>query len=371
MQIKEVILRKDLKLFVKFPDTLYATCPQYVPALHSDQIHSLTKSASLAYCKRKMWLALSDDGKVVGRICAMINPHYNEFYNKKCCRFGWFDTIEDFAVAKALIDTATTWAKEQGMQQIHGPLYYNTLGKQGMLVEGFENVPQANTLYNFPYYPEFLEKMGFVKECDWVQYLMSDWHLPEKLIRISDALAQRHKVHYGSIEKLKRNSQQVNAFLHMYSEVFSGSVYNFIPFTEEEMQEEAHQSMAMLNDRCCTLVLDENEEVASFGINFPSLSKALQKAKGKLLPFGWFYILKALYCQNDTLDLMLTGSAPKWQGKGLTALLHSDVSLKAQKYGMKRFITNPQIETNSAAKVWGNYDSTLYMRRRCYIKDID
>lgn len=371
MLIKEVISRKDLKRFVGFPDKLYRDCPQYVPALHSDQIHSLTKSASLAYCQRRMWLAVDENDNVVGRICAMINPHYNERYGKKCCRFGWFDTVEDYNVAKALIDTAAKWAGEQGMTQIHGPLYYNTLGKQGMLVAGFENVPQANTLYNYPYYPQFLEKMGFVKECDWVQYLMSDWHLPEKLTRISDALSARNKVHYGSIESLKRDPEKVKAFLHMYSEVFSRSVYNFIPFTEEEMQEEARQSIPMLSDRCCTLVLDQNEDVAAFGINFPSMSKALQKARGRLFPFGWFYILKALYGHNDTLDLMLTGASQQWQGRGLTALLHSDISRKAQKYGMKYFISNPQIETNSAAKVWENYDSAPYMRRRCYIKDLD
>lgn len=370
MQIQEVISRRQLRQFVTFPDRLYRNCPQYVPALHSDQIRSLTKSPSLEYCTRKMWLALDDGNRVTGRICAIINPRYNELYGKKCCRFGWFDVVEEYEVAKALVEVASAWASEQGMTQLHGPLYYNTLGKQGMLVEGFENVPQANTLYNYPYYPEFLERMGFVKECDWVQYLMSDWHLPDKIQRLSESLKKRYKVHPGSVDKLKKDKAGVRAFLQMYSDAFSGSVYNFIPFTGAEMQEEAAQSIPLLSDRYCTLMLDENNQVASFGINFPSLSKALQKAGGRLFPFGWFHMLKALYGHNDTLDLVLTGSAPEWDGKGLTALLHADVSRKAEKRGIKYFISNPQIETNPAAKVWTNYDSTLYMRRRCYIKDI-
>ena len=134
-RIVEVTTRKDLRRFVEFPDRLYRDCPQYVPALHADQIKSLTKVSTLRYCTRKMWLAFRGN-EVVGRICGMVNPRYNELYNKKRARFGWFDTINDLEVARLLLGTAEAWAKEQGMDEIHGPLYYNTLGKQGMLVEG-------------------------------------------------------------------------------------------------------------------------------------------------------------------------------------------------------------------------------------------
>ena len=170
-RIIEVNDAKDIIRFVRFPDNLYRGCPQYVPALHTQEVRNLTKDAALEYCVHKMWMAL-DGGKVVGRICAMINPRYNERYGKKCVRFGWFDTIKDIKVARLLIETAEAWAKEQGMDTIHGPLYYNTLGKQGMLVEGYENIPPFNCLYNFPYYNDFMEQLGFEKECDWVQYKM-------------------------------------------------------------------------------------------------------------------------------------------------------------------------------------------------------
>ena len=188
--------------FIKFPDKLYKDCPQYVPALHSDQIKSLTKVSTLSYCKRKMWMVM--DGKtVVGRICGMINPRYNALYDKKRARFGWFDTIDDFEVAKLLLGTAEAWAKENGMNEIHGPLYYNTLGKQGMLVEGYENIPPFNCLYNYPYYNDFVTALGYVKECDWVQYkIAADQPLQEKITRIAGLLKQRYNLHEGSLNKL-------------------------------------------------------------------------------------------------------------------------------------------------------------------------
>ena len=162
-QIREVQSRKDLMRFVQFPDELYRGCPQYVPALHNDQVRSLTCVAPLKYCSHKLWLALDGD-RVVGRISGMINPRYNERYGKKRARFGWFDCIKDFEVARLLIGTAEAWAKEQGMDEIHGPLYYNTFGKQGMLVEGYDHVPPFNCLYNFPYYNDYVQELGYEKE---------------------------------------------------------------------------------------------------------------------------------------------------------------------------------------------------------------
>jgi len=370
MRIVEVISRKDLMRFVKFPDELYRGCPQYVPALHVDQIRSLTKCASLKYCERVMWLALTDEGKVCGRICGMINPRYNERYNKKCARFGWFDTVNDFEVAKALIETASEWARSKGMTQIHGPLYYNTLGKQGMLVEGFGNIPQFNTLYNYPYYVDFVERLGFTKECDWVQFRMDDWRLPERLEMIAERLQERYRLHFCDIDIIKKDKKKVMGFLQLYSDVFARSVYNFIPFTKEEMEEEAASCISMLRSKYCSILMDENNEIAGFGINFPSISKALQKARGRLFPFGWYHLLKAMYCKNDTADLMLNGTSAKWQGKGLSALYHKDVSKKFGKMGVRYSITNPQIETNTAVNVWETYNNDLFMRRRCFIKDL-
>lgn len=372
--ITEVSTKEQLKEFVRFPDRLYRECHQYVPALHSDQVSALTKSPSLEYCTRKMWLASNTEGKTTGRICAVINPRYNERYDKKCCRFGWFDCVDDYEVARELTDTAIKWAKSQGMNQIHGPLYYNTLGKQGMLVEGFQNIPQFNTLYNFPYYPEYMQRLGFEKECDWIQYKVHGYQLPERIDKLARVLMERYQLHFADIETIKKDKNLGRQFLRDYSDIFSRSVYNFIPFTDAEIEEELKLSVPMLKNECCAIIMDKDEHIAAFGICFPSISKALQKAHGRLFPCGWAYLLKAMNChetENDTADMMLVGADAKWEGKGLTAVLHYHMSQKFAQTSFRYFISNPQIETNNAVNVWENYsDKELFMRRRCFIKDI-
>ena len=368
--VVEVLSRKDLRRFIHFPLNLYKDCKQYVPALDSDQVKSLTRVSTLSYCKRRMWMVL-DGKKVVGRICGMINPRYNELYGKKRARFGWFDTIDDLEVARLLIGTAEAWAKEEGMTEIHGPLYYNTFGKQGMLVEGYENIPPFNCLYNYPYYNTLIEKLGFEKECDWLQYKMpADKGVPEKAVRISKLLMERYNLHEGSIEKLKKDPAMVRKFFEVYNESFASAVYNFIPLTDEEIEEEASSMLQFLSDKCSSIIFDENNELVAFGISFPSISLALQKAKGKLFPLGWFYLLRALR-NYETLDLMVNGAVPKWQNKGVSAVYHCILSDKAKLYGSKWGISNPQIESNSAVNIWNSYDHEDFMRRRCYIKTID
>ena len=369
-RIVEVQSKKDLKKFVGFPDQLYRDCPQYVPALHSDQVKSLTSVSTLSYCKHRMWMVM-DGKKVVGRICGMINPRYNERYGKKRARFGWFDTISDIGVARLLLGTAESWAREQGMTEIHGPLYYNTLGKQGMLVEGYENVPPFNCLYNYPYYNDLVTALGFEKECDWIQYkLRADQPVPEKMVAIADRLMERYKLVEGDIDSLKKYKALVRKFFQIYNDSFAEAVYNFIPFTDEEIAEEAEQTIGLLDKRLCCFLLDGDGEIAAFGISFPSISVALQKAKGSMFPFGWVHFLKALK-KFDTIDLMINGAAPKWQNTGVSSVFHNIMARQYREAGVKWAITNPQIETNSAAFVWNKYgDHELFMRRRCYLKEI-
>ncbi|MBO4476419.1 MAG: hypothetical protein J5737_06845 [Bacteroidales bacterium] len=368
-KVLEVTTRRDLLRFVRFPDRLYKGCAQYVPALHSDQIRSLTKAAPLSYCKKRMWLAL--EGKeVVGRICAVINPRYNELYGKKRVRFGWFDCIKDLDVASLLIRTAEDWAREQGMTEIHGPLYYNTMGKQGMLVEGYENIPPFNCLYNFPYYNDFMTELGFRKECDWVQYKMVANHgVPDKARRVAKLVMDRYNLHLGSLDELKKDPEQVRKFFKMYNESFSQSVYNFIPLTEKEIEEEAKSVMPYISDKVSSILLDEHGELVAFGISFPSISKALQKARGRLFPFGWIYLLRALR-NYETTDLMVNGAVPEWQNKGVSAVYYEEMAEKAARVGNRWAISNPQIESNSAVNIWNSYEHDPYMRRRCYIKEI-
>ena len=368
--IHEVAGRRDLRRFIRFPETLYAGCSQYVPPLHKGQEHELMHSASLQYCTRKMWLAEDASGKVVGRICAMINPRYNDKYGKRRVRFGWFDLINDAEVAELLIGTAEKWAKEQGMDEIHGPLYYNTLGRQGMLVEGFDKIAPFSCLYNYPYYVDIMQKLGFEKECDWIQYRMpADQGADDRLEAISARLMQKYRLRVADFDKLKKDKRVVRKFFKTYNECFDGNVYNFVPFTDEEIEEEIDQIIGQLDKRLCCVIMDEQDDVAAFGISVPCLSRAMQKARGSLFPFGWCHVLKAM---NDFehIDLMLEGAAPKWQNTGISAVFHGMMARQYKECGARWALANPQIETNTAVNVWARYEHELWLRRRCWIRKI-
>ena len=369
-RIIEVCNKRDLKRFIRFIDDLYKGCDMYVPPLHKGQERDLMHSPSLEYCSRKMWIVEDEKGKVVGRICAMINPRYNEKYDKKRVRFGWFDLINDVEVARLLIGTAEAWAKENGMEEIHGPLFYNTLGRQGMLIEGFDKLPPFSCLYNYPYYVDLMQQLGFEKECDWIQYMMpADQGVDERLKAISERIMEKNRLHVADFDALKKDRNMVRKFFKTYNECYDGTVYNFIPFTEEEIEEEIDQIMGQLDSRLCCVVMDEDDEVAAFGIAIPCLSRAMQKAKGSLFPFGWYHVLKA---KNDFthLDLMLEGAAPKWQNTGISAVFHGMMARQFKECGARWALANPQIETNTAVNVWGRYEHELWLRRRCWIRKI-
>lgn len=367
---REVNGKKDLKEFIRFPESLYKGCSQYVPPLHKGQEHELMHAAPLKYCQRKMWLAEDESGKTVGRICAIINPRYNEKYGKKRVRFGWFDLINDVEVARVLFEAAEAWAKEQGMDEIHGPLYYNTLGRQGMLIEGFDRLAPFSCLYNHPYYVDIVQALGFEKECDWVQYMMpADQGENDKLRSISARLMERYNLHVADFDALKKNRDMVRSFFKTYNECYDGKVYNFVPFTKEEIEEEIDQVMGQLDRRLCCVLMDSDNEIAAFGVAIPSLSKAMQKAGGRLFPFGWYHVLKALK-DFTYLDLMLEGAAPKWQNTGISAVFHGMMAQQFQDCGAKWALANPQIETNTAVNVWARYEHELWLRRRCWIKKI-
>lgn len=370
-RVKEVLSRRDLMRFIKFPDELYKGCEQYVPALHKGQAKNLMHSAALAHCERKMWVV--EDGKtVVGRICGIINHRYNERYGTRRTRFGWFDTINDIEVAGLLIETAASWAKEKGMEEIHGPLQYNTFGRQGMLVEGFDKVAPFSCLYNYPYYVELMQQLGFEKECDWLQYRMAaDQQVPEKMQNIARRLMERYKLRVADFDNMKKDPENLRKFFKAYNESFDGMVYNFVPFTDAEIEEEIGEIAGQLDKRLCCVLLDEDDEVAAFGISTPWLSEAMKKAKGSLFPFGWYHALKA---KNDmeTVDLMLNGAAPKWQNSGISAVFHCIMAEQYRANGVKWAVANPQIESNTAVNVWEKYDDKqLWLRRRCWIRGID
>ena len=367
--IKEVESSSDIARFIKFPHKLYKGNKQYVPVLNSDELSILTKSPSLDYCTLKMWLAYGSRGEITGRIAAILNPRSNEFHSQKRLRFGWFDFIEDIDVAKALIDKAIAWGKEAGMEEIHGPLGYNTWNRQGMLVEGFENVPPINCLYNYPYYPEFMEKLGFEKQIDWIQIkLKANSGVDPRLHKINDLLIEKYGLKILDLKEIKNRKGLVDKFFSSYNESFR-DIPNFVPLTEKEIKQIGEEYFPKLRPELTSIIVDKDDNIAAFGICFPSLSEAFQKAKGQLFPFGIFHILRAMKHYN-TIDFMLLGAAPEWQKKGISSVFHTHLASNLQKNGVVSGITNPQAEKNLAQKVWERYQHEPYMRRRCYIKNI-
>ena len=215
-----------------------------------------------------------------------------------------------------------------------------------------------------------MEELGYGKECDWIQYKMVANHgVPEKARRVSKLVQERYKLHFGSLSKLKKDKALVRKFFHVYNDSFASSVMNYIPLTEEEIDEEAASVMPYISDKASCILLDENEEIVAFGISFPTISSALQKAKGRLFPFGWWHLLRALH-NYEVTDLMVNGAAPEWQNKGVSAVYYEAMADKALKIGNRWAISNPQIESNSAVNIWNSYEHEPFMRRRCYIKKI-
>lgn len=369
-KVKEVLAGRDLRRFIRFPDELYRGCDCYVPPLHSGQKHELMHSSALEYCTRRMWVVEDASGKVVGRICCIINPRYNEKYGMKRARFGWFDTIDDINVARLLIGTAEKWAAENGMEEIHGPLQYNTFGRQGMLVEGFDRLSPFSCLYNYPYYVDLMQELGFEKECDWVQYRMpADQGVDGRMEDIARRLMEKYRLKVADFDLLKKDRNNFRRFFKAYNESFDGKVYNFVPFTDAEIDEETDAIISQLDSKLCCVLTDEDGDIAAFGISMTSLSRAMQKAGGRLFPTGWYHVLKARR-DYENIDLMINGAAPKWQKTGVSSVYHCIMARQYKEAGCRWAIANPQIETNTAVNVWDRYEHELWLRRRCWIRKI-
>ncbi len=360
----------EIKEFIKFPHKLYKSCEQYVPVLDSDEFRILTKSPSLEYCTIKMWVARDKDGNVIGRIAGIYNPRSNEFHNQQRVRFGWFDFIEKKDVAEALLTKVLEWGSELGMKEIHGPLGFNTWNRQGMLIEGFENLPPINCLYNYPYYSAIMEQLGYEKQIDWVQIkLKADGGVPDKIRRINKMLLEKYNLRILDIKKMKNFDKFIDNFFTSYNESFR-DIDNFVPLNKSEIEQIAKEYFPKLREELTCIVVDENDNIAAFGICFPNLAKSFRKAGGKLFPFGAFHIMRE-FKRYDTIDLMILGAAPEWQNKGISSIYHTHIATNLERGRIKYAITNPQAENNSAYKVWDRYGYEPYMRRRCFIKNID
>lgn len=373
--IKKVSNKKDLKRFIRFNYELYKNNPYSVPDLYDDMVgtFSTEKNAAFEFCEADYFLAYKDD-KLVGRVAAIINRRANETWNKKEVRFGWIDFVDDPEVSKALLDTVEAWGKERGMEAIVGPLGFTDLDAEGMLVEGFDQLSTMATIYNYPYYPQHMECLGFEKEADWVEYKLTvPDKLPEKFVRISEIILQKYNL---KIRKLKRSEIKEKNYgqkiFDLINEAYA-PLYGYSKMTQGQINQYIKTYLPLIDLRMVSLVEDEAGELVAVGISMPSLSKALQKAKGKMLPFGWFHLLKALFVKKpDVLDLLLVGVKPEYQSKGVNALLFYDLVPTYQKMGFKYGESNPELELNKKVQAqWSAFESVQHKRRRAFRKSID
>jgi len=371
IEIKQVNSLKELKKFVDFPFKLFKGNAFWVPPLKFDEINTLRKDRNPAFefCEAEYWIAYRD-GISVGRIAGIINPIEIQRWNTRLVRFGWIDFIDDPEVSHALIETVKEWGKSKGMTGIHGPLGFNDMDAEGMLIEGFDEISSLSAIYNYPYYRDHMEKLGFRKATDFVQFEVKvPSEVPEKVERLTRIVLEKYNLRLLKARKAKEIRPYANKMFTMYNDAFR-DLYGFTALSQKQMDYYTKIYFGFIRPEFISLVLDDQDDVVGFGITMPSLALALQKAKGSLLPFGFIHILRAIR-KNDIVHMFLVGVRPDYQGKGVLALVYHELTKAYIDAGIKLTRTHPQLEENlRAVAIWKNYESRVYIRRRVWIRDI-
>ncbi|WP_337376674.1 N-acetyltransferase [Prevotellamassilia timonensis] len=375
VEIKKVTTKSELKRFIRFNYEFYKDNPYSVPDLYDDMLNTFSpkKNAAFEFCEADYFLALRD-GKIVGRVAAIINRRANEKWNRKTVRFGWIDFIDDMEVSTALIDTVKQWGKERGMTEIEGPLGFTDMDAEGMLVEGFDQLSTMATIYNYPYYPQHMERLGLSKSADWVEMkIYVPGAIPEKHRRISDIIAKRYNLHIRKLKSKKevRQSGVAHDIFRLINDAYT-PLFGYSRMTERQIDQYVKMYVPVLDLRMVSIVENEQNEIVAVGISMASLSRALQKAKGRLLPFGWYHLLKALMWKRPkVLDLLLVAVRPDYQGKGVNALLFTDLIPVYKELGFEYAESNPELEMNEKVQnQWQYFKTEQHKRRRCFKADI-
>lgn len=379
IEIKRVTDKKGLETFIQFHYDLYRGNPYDVPNLHSDEVNTLSKdkNAAFDFCDAEYFLAYRD-GRVVGRVAGIINRKANAKWNRKSVRFGWIDFVDDIEVSTALLKAVEDWGRGQGMNEIVGPLGFTDMDPEGMLIGGYDQLGTQATSYNYPYYPEHMERMGtWQKDNDYVEYkLFVPEKVPEKYQKIAEMITRRYNLH---VKKLTKKDVFEGGYgrkiFEVINETFS-HLYGYSDLSDKQIDQYVRMYLPMADLNLITLIEDRNADnkVVGVGISIPSLSYALQKCRnGRLLPFGWWHVLRALkFHKTDVVDLLLVGILPEYRSKGANALLFSDLIPWYQKYGFKWGETHVEMETNEKVQSqWQHLERECHKRRRCYVKAIN
>ena len=373
IEIRKIDTKCGLKKFVKWGIDLYKGNECFVPPLVMDDVNTLDPKNNPAFdfCESIYFMAY-DDGKPVGRIAGIINNVVNEKTGKKTLRFGWVDFIDDTRVSEALFRAVEVWGRSKGMEEIVGLLGFSDMDPEGMLVEGFDQEGTMATIYNYPYYPKHLEAMGFEKEADWVEFRMTvPDGIPERYQRISDIIKRKYELStpkYTSAKKLVKDYGQ--AIFQLINEAYS-ELYGYSPLTPRQINRYISMYIPVLRLDNISLIVDKDKKLIGVGIAMPSMSKALIKCRGRMFPFGWIHLLKALRGQNDVVDLLLVAVKPEYQSKGVNSLLFTDLIPCFIKNGYKFAESNPELELNQKVQSqWGYFETRQHKRRRAYRKSL-
>lgn len=371
LEIREVVSKQELNLFIQFPDKLYDGNPYRVTPLHQIEKATLNrkKNPAFDYCESVYWLAYRGD-EIVGRIAGLINHKSNQIRNEKYVRFGWLDFIDEPEVSEKLLKTVEQWALTKRMEHVHGPLGFSDMDLEGMLIEGFEEIGTQAVLYNYPYYPVHLEKSGYKKDVDWIQFeIKVARQIPEKISRISKLVQEKYNLKVLRAKKAKDLLPYADKMFDTLNSSFS-ELYGFVPLTDRQKKYYTKQYFSLIDPKYVCFVLDSNDEVAAFGLSIPSLSKALIKAKGRLFPFGFIPVLQALK-KNDTVDMLLQGVNPKYKNKGLPAVFYEQLMQSYIDNGITKAISSHALETNTGAfLIFNDFEHRNHLRRRCYVKAV-
>lgn len=365
--------RSELRKYVDFGIELYADSPCFVPPLRMDEIQTLSPRSNPAFefCRAQSFMAYRE-GKPVGRITAIINDVANSRANRKQMRFGFVDFIDDAEVTDALFAAAEDWGRRQGMTEIIGPMGFTDMDHEGMLIEGFDEMGTMATIYNYPYYPAHMERLGFVKDADWIEFRVEvPDAIPEKFQRIASLVQRKYglrTLRFTSRKKLR--DMYGRALFELINEAYD-DLYGYCPLSDRQIDYYIKQYLDFLRLDCISVIVDKDDRLIAVGISMPSMSKALRAARGKILPFGWLPILKAIKGKNDVVDLLLIAVRKEFLGKGVNALIFADLIPTFIKNGFKFAESNIELEGNeSVQQQWDYYNHRQHRRRRAWKKSL-
>lgn len=375
VEIKEIELTpRNLKKFTQFQIDLYDGNPYFVPPLISDDVDTLNpkKNPAFDFCECRCFMAYKH-GKPVGRIAAIINNQVNEKTGSKDIRFGFIDFTDEIEVSRGLLQKVEEWGYERGMERVIGPLGFTDLDHEGMLIEGFNELSTMATIYNYSYYPEHMHALGYDKDTDWVEFLMTvPEGIPDKHNRIAEIVKKKFGLRVVKFTSKKEIKEKYgHALFTLINEAYQ-DLYQYSPLSDKQIDHYIDVYLGLLDLSLVCCIVDKDDKLVGVGISMPSMSKALQKSKGKLFPFGWYHLLKGLKGKNDRVDLLLVAIKPEYQGKGVNALLFQDLIPTYLSHGYTHAESNPELENNSKVQnQWESFEGRQHKRRRSFVKILD